>query len=453
MALSLVHWIDFCKNELSLLWNLSPNEASWVLVVVLAAVFGSIHLIVRYQLKRPETQKLLSSKSFLRARDTLRAVHAPMNALMITVVAALLILAGVNPAEDSKWIDWIDHALDIVGFLATFWFFFRIIGIAMNRFQLLTERRASKWEAILLPLIAKALRGTLIVIGFNLCLQAFHLSSTSLLAKLGSILMIGIITWFLIQVTLTFDDLAQIQFDIHQKNNLQARKIHTQVHVIQKILIFFIGLVAVGCTLMLFDAVRKFGTTLLASAGLAGIVLGFAAQQTISNLLAGIQIAITQPIRLDDVVIVEGEWGRIEEISLTYVVVRIWDLRRLILPISYFTSKAFQNWTRISSEILGTIYLYVDYSAPIDAIRSEAERIVQSSPLWDGKTCSMIVADATEKTLQIRVLISAVDSGAAFDLRCLVREKLVEFLQANHPGALPRIRLESSLEKHPGQRV
>jgi small-conductance mechanosensitive channel len=171
-------------------------------------------------------------------------------------------------------------------------------------------------------------------------------------------------------------------------------------------------------------------------------VVGFAAQKTLGNLLAGIQIAITQPIRIDDVVIVEGEWGRIEEITLTYVVVRIWDLRRLVLPIGYFIEKPFQNWTRVSADILGTVFLYVDYTVPVDAIRAELERIVQGSTDWDGQVCGVQVTDTSPQGIEVRALVSATDASKAWNLRCEVREKLVSFLQREYPGALPKLRGE-----------
>jgi small-conductance mechanosensitive channel len=193
---------------------------------------------------------------------------------------------------------------------------------------------------------------------------------------------------------------------------------------------------------MLFEQVRGLGTSVLASAGVLGIVIGFAAQRTIANLFAGFQLALTQPIRIDDVVIVEGEWGRIEEITLTYVVVRIWDLRRLILPLSYFIERPFQNWTRREADILGTVFLYADYTIPVDALREELKRIAAQSPNWDGKVCGLQVTDATEQTIELRSLVSACDASKAWDLRCEVREKLIAFVQKNYPASLPKVRAE-----------
>jgi small-conductance mechanosensitive channel len=184
------------------------------------------------------------------------------------------------------------------------------------------------------------------------------------------------------------------------------------------------------------------GASLLASAGIASVVIGFAAQKSLSNLIAGFQIAFTQPLRLDDVVIVEKEWGRVEEITLTYVVVRIWDLRRLVLPITYFIEKPFENWTRTSSDILGTVFLYADYSANVEAVRNELTRVLKGAPLWDGKVGLLQVTNTSEKTIELRALMSARDASDAFDLRCLVRESLVAFLQRETPQALPKNRVD-----------
>ncbi len=172
--------------------------------------------------------------------------------------------------------------------------------------------------------------------------------------------------------------------------------------------------------------------------------MGLAAQRTISTLLAGIQIAITQPIRVDDVVIVENEWGRIEEITFAYVVVRIWDLRRLILPITHFIEKPFQNWTRVTADILGTVFIYVDYTGPVQAIREELHRILKSTDLWDGKAWVLQVTHATERTVELRALMSAQDAPTAWNLRCEVRERLIEFVQRNYPDGLPKVRAEVS---------
>ncbi len=254
--------------------------------------------------------------------------------------------------------------------------------------------------------------------------------------------MIGLVAWLLIRTVAFAEEYVLARFDVRAKDNLRARKIHTQFKVFKRIVIIVVIVLAFGTMLMTFERVRQLGTTILASAGIVGIVVGMAAQKTITTFIAGVQIALTQPIREDDVVIVEGEWGRIEEITLTYVVVRIWDLRRLIVPITYFIDQPFQNWTRISADILGTVFLYTDYSVPVEAVREALQRFVRESEYWDGKVCGLQVTNATDRTMELRALMSAGDASAAWNLRCEVREKLIEFIQREYPQALPRLRAE-----------
>jgi small-conductance mechanosensitive channel len=260
--------------------------------------------------------------------------------------------------------------------------------------------------------------------------------------QIFSILLIISVAWLIIRATNVVEDLIFIQYRIDVADNLEARKIHTQIGVLKKVVIVVVGVLTLATVLMTFEKVRQLGTSILASAGIAGIIVGFAAQRSIATLVAGFQIAMTQPIRIDDVVIVEGEWGRIEEITLTYVVVRIWDLRRLIVPITYFLEKPFQNWTRVSADLLGAVFLYVDYTVPIPEVREELQRLVKESDRWDGKVCVLQVTNATEHTLELRALMSAADSSRAWELRCEVREKLLEFIRKNYPDSLPKVRAE-----------
>ncbi len=255
------------------------------------------------------------------------------------------------------------------------------------------------------------------------------------------------IGWILIRIVHAARESFLSLYDISTPDNLKARRIYTQVKVIENILIFIIIFLTITFILMSFEQVRQIGTGLLASAGIVGIVLGFAAQKTLGNFIAGIQIAFAQPIRIDDVVIVENEWGRIEEITLTYVVVRIWDLRRLVMPISYFVEKPFQNWTRVSADILGSVFIHADYTVPVDKMRAELTRILQGSPLWDKKVNVLQVTDAQQNTVELRALMSAKDSPAAWDLRCEVREKLLTFLQEKFPDSLPKTRILLHQEK------
>jgi small-conductance mechanosensitive channel len=261
-------------------------------------------------------------------------------------------------------------------------------------------------------------------------------------SQIIGLFLVGVVSWLLISTVFVLEDFVVHRFEVGVKDNLKARKIHTQFRVLKRIAIITIGVMALASMLMTFPKVGQFGATILASAGIIGIVVGMAAQRTIGAFIAGLQIAFTQPIRVDDVVIVENEWGRIEEITLTYVVVRIWDLRRLIVPMTYFIEKPFQNWTRVSADILGTVFLYVDYTVPIDSIREELHRVLKESPSWDGKVCVLQVTNTSERTVELRALMSAADASASWNLRCEVREKLIEFIKTQYPQALPRLRAE-----------
>lgn len=263
-----------------------------------------------------------------------------------------------------------------------------------------------------------------------------------LLRHMGSLALIAAIAWLSVATIFGLQELVLLRYDVTAIDNFKARAVSTQVNVLVKIVMVLILVIAGATMLMTFDKVRQVGMSLLASAGIAGLIVGFAAQRSLATLFAGIQIAITQPIRLDDVVIVEGEWGRIEEITLTYVVVCIWDLRRLVLPITYFLEKPFQNWTRVSANLLGTVTLHCDYRVPVAAVRAELQKILSGTDLWDGKVSGLVVLDATDKTVVLRALVSAKNSGDDWNLRCHVREKLVEFLQSEYPDCLPRLRAE-----------
>lgn len=282
------------------------------------------------------------------------------------------------------------------------------------------------------------------LLSISLSVSIFHDAipgeAITIILPLTRLLYIISFAWVFFGLINYFQDFLLRRYQLDVKDNLQARRMHTQISIIRKLATVVIILLAFVSIIMQFEKLRSIGTGILASAGLAGIIIGFAAQKTIGNLLAGVQIAITQPIRFDDVVIVEGEWGRIEEITLTYVVVRIWDQRRLVLPISYFIEKPFQNWTRESSEILGTVYMYTDYAAPVSAIRNQLQKILKETQHWDGKVCRLQVTDTTDKAIQLRAIMSASNSGAAWELRCEVREKLIEFIKSKYPECLPKFR-------------
>jgi len=290
-----------------------------------------------------------------------------------------------------------------------------------------TERAA----AVTLPLLAMQ-----VVFGS----APDNLASIGFVRHTAGLLLIAAVTWLLLEA---IDGLANGVIENNPRtveDNLQARRIETQTRVLSRSAMVLVLIAGIAIGLMTFPGARQLGASLLASAGVLGLVAGLAARPIFSNLIAGVQLALAQPIRIDDVLIVKGEWGRVEEITGTYVVLRIWDERRLIIPLQWFIENPFENWTRTGSNILGTVFLYLDYATPLEALRAEAKRLVEAAPEWDGRVFVVQVTDTTERCIQVRVLVSAADSGKAFDLRCRVREGLVAFLAREHPQALPVVR-------------
>jgi len=275
----------------------------------------------------------------------------------------------------------------------------------------------------------------------------------STLLHVVGIILIASIAWAILALLDVVQDFVAREHAIQASDNLAARRIRTQVQVLRHIAAVVVILVAIAVILMTFPSIRHLGESLFASAGLAALVAGLAARSTLNNLFAGVQIALTQPMRLDDVVIVEGEWGWIEEITTTYVIVRVWDLRRLVVPLSYFIEKPFQNWTRRTADLLGTVFVYVDYTVPVEAVRQELRRILETAPLWDKKVWGLQVTNTTDRSVELRALMSAPGGSEAWDLRCYVREKLIEFLQRQYPESLPRNRTEfTSMDRGQSQK-
>ncbi len=296
----------------------------------------------------------------------------------------------------------------------------------------------------LLPKLRRPTRLAALILGVGLVAAAAPMGAEAAealrrLLSFGFVILVG---WSLIVAIDIWAVLHARQYRIDAEDNLLARKHLTQLRILTRTGSILVGLITIGLALMSFPGVRQYGVSLLASAGAAGIIAGLALQPFLTNLVAGLQIATTQPIRIDDAVIVENEWGQVEEITSTYVVVRLWDWRRMILPLTYFMQKPFQNWTRETASLIGTAMIYVDYTAPIDRLRAKLEEIARASPLWDGQVVNLAVTDLTERTMQVRCLISGRNAGQTFDLRCEVREKMIAFLQAELPEALPRDRLD-----------
>src|SRR5450830_354624 len=260
------------------------------------------------------------------------------------------------------------------------------------------------------------------------------------ISYLCTVLLILALTWLAMRcVTSISATVTQLNpYDV--ADNLKARRILTQTRVLTRSALVLVGLLGLSFVLLTLPGARQFGASLLASAGVAGLVAGIAARPVLGNFIAGLQITFSQPIRLDDVLIVNGEWGRVEEITGTFVVVRIWDERRMIVPLQWFIENPFENWTHTSSTILGTVFLWLDFCLPVEKLRAEFERVCKQAPQWDGRVCVLQVTDVSDRAMQIRMLVSAQNSGSAFDLRCAIRESMIAFIARDYPEALPRLR-------------
>lgn len=301
--------------------------------------------------------------------------------------------------------------------------------------------RKMRWAEVLLKQTALPVR---LILPLTL-LQLLWLATaawgyTGVLVHLTRVLLIVAVVWLAIRCINAVTEVIIAAQPIAEQDNLGARRVQTQALVISRSLNTLMVILGFGLVLMTFPAARALGTSLLASAGLAGIIAGVAARPVLSNLIAGMQIALSQPFHIDDVLIVEGEWGRVEEITSTYVSLKIWDQRRLVIPLQWFIENPFQNWTRVSSELIGTVFWWVDYRMPLQPLRDQLTRICEASQEWDGELSLIQVTDVSERAMQIRALVSAHNSGDAWDLRCKVREALIQFMQANYAEYLPRQR-------------
>lgn len=312
----------------------------------------------------------------------------------------------------------------------------------------LVVRRGGRTRPVLRDLSRRgrrALRATLVVIAVLSVIEASTAGGDWLPPTMHAlrIALIGGLAWLVVALAFAAEDLLLARYRVDVADNRHARRVRTQVIVVRRLTIAVIALVALAAALMTFPAARTAGASLLASAGVVGIVAGLAAQSTLANVFAGVQLAFTDALRVDDVVVVQGQWGRIEEITMTYVVVHIWDDRRLILPSTWFTSQPFENWTRTTAAVLGAVDLDLDWSVPVEDLRRRMHEVLEGTDLWDGRVAVLQVTDAVNSFVRVRALVSGVDGPTVFDLRCHVREELVTWLRREHPESLPRVRTQA----------
>ncbi|ADL00637.1 mechanosensitive ion channel family protein [Brevundimonas subvibrioides] len=335
--------------------------------------------------------------------------------------------------------EWAVVAIVVAVFTGAGWLVHRVVFSILRR---LVKNRDLFWRGVVERARQKLrILIILIAIGFSITVSPLDPDPSASVRAVLLFLTILVLGWIVAGAVDMWAIVYMRKFNMAAEDNLVARKHITQTRILQRAAIILIGAVTVALALMTIGAVRQWGISLLASAGVVGIIAGLALQPVLKNLIAGIQIATAQPIRIEDAVIVENEWGTVEEITSTYVVVKLWDWRRMILPLSYFIETPFQNWTRETSRLIGTAMLYVDYEAPMDRLRAELERICRASPLWDGDVVNLQVTDITDRVAQVRCLASARSAPVAFDLRCEIREKMLAFMRDECPEALPRDRM------------
>ena len=435
----------------SSLSSVAIGQLTWADILALTLLTAFVWLlgqIVSFLAQAYRRRAERTEKSQGWAHQIVRLVSKPLRALVwLLGIYFVLVpaMVGIQTVENRPAaLAFAERILDLGIFAILVWVFYRGTELIRVRLELWAKRSATKFDDLIIPTLIKTLRVVLPLVAIILGLPILELPEAYdyVVSKVTALVFIGVAAWILFQAVALGESLLLARHDLQSANNLEARKVHTQVRVLSKTIYFIIILFTIASMLMVFEEVRRFGTNILASAGVVGIILGFAAQRTIANLFAGFQLAMAQPIRIDDVVIVEGEWGRVEEITLTYVIIKIWDQRRLVVPLSHFIEKPFQNWTRTSAEILGSVFLFTDYTVPLEQLRQETKRIVEAHPDWDRKFWNLQVTDATDRAVQVRILATSSDSGKAWNLRCHIREQLINFLQKHHPTALPKVRAE-----------
>ncbi len=422
-----------------------------VLLLVAIAHFGLDRYAARRARERDANPPPVDSPRDRSLRQTLFATLlrlVPPLALILWIIglhfALSILFSDIDyPAVSQYGLPALNAARGIGIILALVWLLSRVGRTIEDRLQKLALRTRSRSDDFFLPIVGTAVRLLLpllaIILGTSTLAVPARLQV--LFSNAVSMLLVAAIAYVLYRMVDAACDLLLERYRVDVPDNREARAVHTQVTVLRKVAIFVIAVFGFAAMLMVFEQVRQVGATILASAGVAGIVIGFAAQRSLGALLGGFQLALTQPIRLDDAVTVEGEFGRIEEITLTYVVVNLWDRRRLIVPVTYFLESPFQNWSRSTTELLCTVEIFVDYDMPLEKMRSELTRLLQASKFWDGRVNVLQVTDAREHMVQVRALMSASNAGLASDLRNEVREGLLRMLQRECPRSLPRLRV------------
>lgn len=422
----------------------SPLDPAVQLAVAVLLITGLLNLLLRRMLKR----LVASAPEDLAGRRRLQwfvALAGPLNLLVwyygLYAIARVLMEYELPPAWQYLH-GWLENLTGLGAFIAFTWMIDRTTRVAAEHLRAIAAATPGKVDDVVLPLLGLSLRVLLPIIAlfFLVRLWPFPPATVEMLRRLIAIALIVALAWLVRRAVLLGEKVFVDQQKL--KTNQEGRVLVTRVSVFRKLALSLITVFALAAVLMTFDEVRDVGRSILASAGIAGIVLGFAAQRSLGSLLAGLQIAITQPVRIGDQIMVVDQVGTVEEITLTYVAVRIWDERRLILPINYLIENPIINYTRGSSELQAPATLRVDFSLPVPALRAHMKTVIQQSPLWDKRSFAVQVTDAKHESMEIRILGSAATAGQAFQLQCELREKAIEFIHERYPQCLPKAREE-----------
>ncbi len=449
------NWIDVLALQLSsqlggwsrepLVFAVTPAKALLVLVILaLGLVLGQLARVLGRK-QHPTESSDFGSYEFWREGVLFAFCRALSGFFIFTgaFFAAVPILPHIGLALGGFPTFAVASKLAQVGYFATgVGFCLRVARLVDHWLNEFNRRPSMRWYYSAFPVLGQALFSNLVLCAISATIYILDLPEPigNAAYKLVSIASIVVNTVLLIRAVLAVEAMVGSRSEILRYDEYKKRRVQTRVQMLRRLVVFGVLVVAVASILLNFQEVRQIGTGLLASAGLAGVIAGFAAQKSLSTIIAGFQIAITQPMRIDDMVVVEGEWGSIEEITLTYAVIRVWDQRRLIVPITYFLEKSFQNWTRSSSDLIGTVFFYADFQIPIDELRAESKRVVEASSLWDKRVFVLQVTDFRSDSVEIRILASAAAARELFDLRCEIREKILGFLQKKFPESFPRVR-------------
>jgi len=416
------------------------------LAVAVLLITALLNILLRRLLKRLLAEPAADTAGKRRLQWFV-ALAAPINLLVwyygLYAIARVLVEYSLPPSLQ-HFQSWLENLTGLGAFVAFTWMIGRTTRVADTQLRAIASTTDSKVDDLLLPLVGLSLRVLLPIIAlfFLVRLWPFPPAAVELLRKLIAIALIVALAWILRRAVLLGEKVFVSQKELKAAGNYAGRALVTRVSVLRKIVLVIITVFSLAAVLMTFDEVRDVGRSILASAGIAGIVLGFAAQRSLGGLLAGLQIAVTQPVRIGDQVMIEDQVGSVEEITLTYVAVRIWDERRLILPINHLIEHPIINYTRGSSEMQAPVILRADFSVPVDALRSYLRTVIQKSTAWDKRTFAVQVTDAKHESMEIRILGSAATAGQAFQLQCELREKAIEFIYLHYPQCLPKAREE-----------